>query len=310
MVKIEKERKFKTEYIPVVISSLILILFLILLFLTINYEGNVGEYNKTNDDVVNEELAITKTDSKCNQEELNELLNLASKVSGTYHTTSKEIPVEKTEENTEYIEDTGGVINYKFIEIIIKGIEEGIYVQITNNYNDDVKVIRQSDLDSNREYKYEAPNMNQKVTYTVDIYSDKYSCSKELLRKVSFDTKIYNTKSDMLACVMYPKYEGCTKLVDKAISFDEFNKGIEEYQKKNKDYQAEANANILNAFSKSDLVTADDIINNTVGKKESVISKTANKIKDNLDLIIIATIIIGIGVLVVILIMFIRRNRL
>lgn len=310
MVKIEKERKFKTEYIPVVISSLILILFLILLFLTINYEGNVGEYNKTNDDVVNEELAITKTDSKCNQEELNELLNLASKVSGTYHTTSKEIPVEKTEENTEYIEDTGGVINYKFIEIIIKGIEEGIYVQITNNYNDDVKVIRQSDLDSNREYKYEAPNMNQKVTYTVDIYSDKYSCSKELLRKVSFDTKIYNTKSDMLACVMYPKYEGCTKLVDKAISFDEFNKGIEEYQKKNKDYQAEANANILNAFSKSDLVTADDIINNTVGKKESVISKTVNKIKDNLDLIIIATIIIGIGVLVVILIMFIRRNRL
>jgi len=310
MVKIEKERNFKTEYIPVVISSLILILFLILLFLTINYEGNVGEYNKTNDDVVNEELAITKTDSKCNQEELNELLNLASKVSGTYHTTSKEIPVEKTEENTEYIEDTGGVINYKFIEIIIKGIEEGIYVQITNNYNDDVKVIRQSDLDSNREYKYEAPNMNQKVTYTVDIYSDKYSCSKELLRKVSFDTKIYNTKSDMLACVMYPKYEGCTKLVDKAISFDEFNKGIEEYQKKNKDYQAEANANILNAFSKSDLVTADDIINNTVGKKESVISKTANKIKDNLDLIIIATIIIGIGVLVVILIMFIRRNRL
>ncbi len=310
MVKIEKERKFKTEYIPVVISSLILILFLILLFLTINYEGKIEKDNKTSDDVINEELVITKTDSKCNQEELNELLNLASKVSGTYHATSKEIPVEKTEENTEYVEDTGGVINYKFIEIIIKGIEEGIYVQITNSFNDDVKVIKKSDLDPNREYKYEAPNMDQKVTYTVSIYSDKYSCSGELLRKVSFDTKIYNTKSDMLACVMYPKYEGCTKLVDKAISFDDFNKGLEDYQRKNKNYQAEANANILNAFSKSDLVTADDIINNTVGKKESVVSKTVNKIKDNLDLIIIATVIIGIGVLVVILIMFIRRNRL
>lgn len=74
MVKIEKERKFKTEYIPVVISSLILILFLILLFLTINYEGKIEKDNKTSDDVINEELVITKTDSKCNQEELNEFL--------------------------------------------------------------------------------------------------------------------------------------------------------------------------------------------------------------------------------------------
>lgn len=310
MVKIEKERKFKTEYIPVIIGSLILVLFFLLLFLTINYEGKVEKESKTDESVVNEELAITKTDSKCSQEELNELLSLASKVSGTYHATSKEVPVEKTDENTEYVEDTGGVIDYKFIEIIIKGLEEGIYIQITNNYNDDVKVIKTSDLDSNREYKYEAPNMDQKVTYTVDIYSDKYSCVGELLRKVSFDTKIYNTKSDMLACVMYPKYEGCAKLVDKAISFDEFNKGIDEYQKKNKDYQAEANANILNAFSKSNLVTADDIKNNTIGKKDSVFEKTVNKIKDNLDLIIIASVIIGIGVLVVILIMFIRRNRL
>lgn len=312
MVKVEKERKFKTEYIPVYISSAILVLFICLLVLTINYEGNTEDTMlSSTTNAKNEELAITKTDSSCSQDELNELLNLANNVSGDYQATSKKVPVEKTEENTEYYEDVNGMEDYRYIEIIIKGLKEGVYAQITNNFNDDIVTIKTSDLNEQGEYRYEAPNMDQIVTYTVSIYADKYACSGEVIRKVGFDTKMYNTKSDMLACIMYPKYEGCNKLVDKAITIDEFNKGLEKFQKNNKNFKAEANANILNAFSNSNIYTADDVLDDINNRKpDSALDKVINKIKDNIELIIISISAIGIAILIVVLIMFIRRHRL
>lgn len=311
MVKVEKERRFKTEYIPVYLSSAILILFLCLLVLTINYEGKTKDNSTSStSNATNEELAIIKNETKCSQDELNELLKLANSISGDYQAAIKQVPIEKTEENTEYYEDVNGMEDYRYIEIIIKGLKEGVYARITNNYNDDVRTVKYTDLNEEGVYKYEAPNMNQIVTYTVDIFADKYSCAGEILRKVGFDTKMYNTKSDMLACVMYPRYEGCTKFVDKQITFDEFNKGLESFQKNNKNSTAEANANILNAFSNSNIFTAENVnkINNKnkVGKFDIVIAK----VKDNLDLIIISFSVIGIGILVVVLIMFIRRHKI
>lgn len=311
MVKVEKERRFKTEYIPVYLSSAILILFLCLLVLTISYEGKTKDNSTSStSNATNEELAIIKNETKCSQDELNELLKLANSISGDYQAAVKKIPLERTEDNASYFDDVNGMESYRYIEIIIKGLKEGVYARITNNYNDDVITVKYTDLNEEGVYKYEAPNMDQIVTYTVDIFADKYSCAGEVLRKVGFDTKMYNTKSDMLACIMYPKYEGCTKFVDKEISYDEFNKGIEKYQKENKNYEAEANANILNAFSNSNIYTADSILNDMNNKKPKKSLKILEKIKDNLELIIIAASTIGIGILVVILIMFIRRHRL
>lgn len=312
MKKIEKERRFKTEYIPVYICSVILVLFICLIVLTINYEGKKSTNSlATPSNAVNEDLAITKTDSKCNQDELNELLNLANKVSGDYQAANKKVPIEKTEENIDYYEDLGGMVTYRYIEIIIKGIKEGIYAQITNNYNDDIITIRPSDLNEAGEYKYEAPTMDKVVTYTVNIYAEKYGCTGEIIRKVSFDTKIYNTKSDLLACIMYPNYDGCVKLVDKEISITDFYNDLEKYKKNVDKAEAVANANILNAFAQSEVFTADDLTNeNGNNKKNTEYGKVINKLKDNLDLIVIAFSSIGIAVLVIILIMFVRRHKL
>lgn len=309
-MKIEKEKKFKREYIPVIIAGVILVLFIILLILTINYEPNITEEDVGITEIVeNEDLAIEKNESKCNDEELNELIKSAAKISATYSAQSKEIPVhyENEEENPGYSEED--VETYLYIELLIKGISKDVYLEITNNYNDDKKIIKAEDANKKGEYRYEAPTMDERVTYTVSVYANKYDCVGEVIRKVVFDTRIYNVYSDMLSCTMYPKYENCTQFVTTPLTFDEFNNGMTQYMKTHKEEAAQAEANVMNAFFEEDIVTAEDIeANDLVSNKPA--RKFFQKLKDNLELIIIAVVITGIGVLVVVLLMFIRRNRL
>ena len=311
-MKIEKERKFKREYIPVVLAGLILLFFVILLFLTINYEpkAETSNNNDTNE-VVNEDLAIDKEKSKCNTEELNEVINAANKISGTYSLQVKKVAIEDEENDNNLEYYTDGLQDYKYIEILIKGITDDVYVKINNSYNDEVKVIKASDLDENKEYKYEAPTMDERVSYTLEIYSNKYDCIDEVVRKVVFDTRIYNTYSSMLACLMYPNYSNCATFVNKPMTFEEFNSGLNEYREKHEEEEAQAQANVFNAFYNKEVITAEDIEKNEyVSNKNKGVKKVIKKINENRDLILIALSIIGIGVLVVILLMFIRRNKL
>lgn len=312
MVKVEKKRKFKTEYIPIYISSIILILFLCLLILTINYEGKSEDdvaFNKPN--AVNEDLSITKTETTCSQEELNELLNLANGISGDYQTAFKEVPIEYTEEDALYYESLNGVEKYRYLEVTIKGLKEGIYIEISNDYNDDVITVRTSDLNEKGEFRFETPDMDVKTNFVVSIYADKYACAKEILRKVGFETKIYNSFSVRTGCIMYPNYENCAELVDELITPDEFLSGLEKYKKNHKEYEKQAQANLINAFSESAKFSADDIDDNgNIKESSSSIKKIAKKFDENKELIIISFIIIGIGVLIVVLIMFVRRNKL
>ena len=311
MVKIEKERKFKTEYIPVYISSIILVLFFALLILTINYEGKpVSDSGKTSTNAQNEELAITKTDSKCSQEQLSELLNLANGVSGDYELSSRDIPLELTPENAEYYKDHNGVKKYRFIEITLKGLKEGIYAQISNNFNNDVKIIKVTDLNEEGTYKYEAPNMERKITYTVDIFAEKYDCNGELIRKVSFETKVYNSFNQRTGCIMYPNYENCATFLDEEITPEDFMTGLDKYKETHKEQEKQAQANLISAFEGNIKVNAEDINGTKIDKKTGVMNKFVKKVSDNKDLIAIACVTIGLGVLVVVLIMFIRRHRL
>ena len=311
-MKIEKERKFKREYIPVILAGLILILFVSLIVLTVNYEANITDDSTPESEVVdNEDLAIEKTDSKCSTDELKEIIASASKISGTYSKQSKQVPMENADDpemSPLYFPD--GTQTYNYLELLIKGITDDVYVKITNNYNDEVKTIKASDLDESGEFRYEAPTMDEKVEYVINVYSNKYDCVDEVVRKVAFTTNIYNNYSEMLACVMYPNYPNCSIFIPDAITYDQFDKGLTEYQKKNKVDENQVQANLINAFYEQNIVTAEDVKNNELVSQQKGMKKTLRIIKENVDLIIIASVVIGIGVLVVVLLMFIRRNKL
>ncbi|MCH5166600.1 MAG: hypothetical protein J1F35_01785 [Erysipelotrichales bacterium] len=308
MMKIEKEQKIKREYIPVVLAGLILILFATLLVLTINYEPDLTDEINDSEIVENEDLALEKTESKCNTKELQEIVNSAAKISATYSAQEKTIPAPEeiaTDPNMEQDE-----FIYRYLELLIKGITDDIYIEITNNYNNDKKVIKPEEANKNGEYRYEAPTMDVLVTYTVSVYANKYDCAGEVVRKVVFDTRIYNSFKNMLACVMYPNYEKCTTFVTEQLSYDEFFNGLDNYIDKHKGTEDEATANIMNAFLEGNIVTAEDIRADALVSNKKGIKKAFEKIKNNLEFIIIAGVIISIGGLVVVLLIFIRRNKL
>ena len=107
---------------------------------------------------------------------------------------------------------------------------------------------------------------------------------------------------------MYPGYENCAKFIDEKLKFDDFDKGMNKYQENHKEYETQANANLVNAFTGFEAIKKEDIKDGEYVKSNS--SKFTEKIKNNLDLIVIAVVIIGIGVLAVVLLIFLRRNRI
>lgn len=316
MIKIEKERKFKREYIPVIIGCLILILFVVLLVLTINYEGNVEKENIGNDNIISEtdDLAIEKTDSKCSKDDFNNLMQTANKVGAVYYVDEKKTKIDPTEENEIYYEtlEDGYEVD-KIISIAISGIEDNIYAIVTNNFNDATITIKKENLNEDGKYIYEAVDIGTRVTYTVSIYSNNPNCSEELLRKTSFRTKIFNNFSLSMACVVYPNYKNCEELVDKEIDAITFTKGYDEYQKNNDPNQEKANIGVIKAIAAhdgADEETLEKIENNIKGEKSKKENVIITKLEENKELIIISAVIIAIGILIIILLMFIRRNKI
>lgn len=316
MMKIEKERRFKREYIPVILGCLILILFFVLLVLTINYDGNIEKEKITNNNAISEtdDLAINKTDSKCSQEELNKLMGNANKVGAEYYVDEKRYKVELNEETKGFYDTLDdGYATDKIISISISGITDDIYAVITNDFNEATITVRKENLNEEGRYIFESVDASKRVTYTVSIYSNNSNCAEELLRKTAFKTKIFNNFSLSMACVVYPNYENCVELVDKEIDAVTFTKGYEEYQQKNDPNQEKANITIVKAMAAREgadekkLEEIEETIKGEKNKKENAI---VAKLNENKELIIISAVIIAIGILIVILLMFIRRNKI
>lgn len=315
-MKIEKERKFKREYIPVILGCLILILLFVLLVLTINYEGNVQKEKIENNNAISEteDLAIDKNNSKCSKEELNKLISNANKVGAEYYVDEKKYKVDPTEENEQFYEtlDDGYAVD-KIIAISISGITDDIYAVVTNDFNDATLTIRKENLNEDGKYIFESADASKRITYTVSIYSNNSNCAEELLRKTTFKTKIFNNFSLSMACVAYPNYENCIELVDKEIDAITFTKGYEEYQQKNDPNQEKANIAIVKAMAAhdgADEEKLEEIEENIKGEKNKKENAVIAKLNENKELIIISVVIIAIGILIIILLMFIRRNKI
>ena len=86
--------------------------------------------------------------------------------------------------------------------------------------------------------------------------------------------------------------------------------GLDKYKETHKEQEKQAQANLISAFEGNIKVNAEDINGTKIDKKTGVMNKFVKKVSDNKDLIAIACVTIGLGVLVVVLIMFIRRHRL
>lgn len=230
--KIKKERKFKREYIPVVLLSIVLIVLLVALFIVFrwekkNYKVNLPVENKPFDEII-----VDTSNSTCDAATISKLYETANKISFDY--TPKKVVVDRTEDEEGNMMDVYG---WTF-EITFKNIPKDMYIMIKNDSTlEEEKPIVRVDYEDTKDgvYTYTERSTIMMVTYTVSIYTKNENCKNEMFRRFTFRTPIYNRYYDLDICDAYRDFEWCQQFVTKdRPSMDEFFVLLNEWGDKNK----------------------------------------------------------------------------
>lgn len=118
----------------------------------------------------------------------------------------------------------------KGFNINILNIAEDIYVTIKDSSGLIEQTLRYSDTQDGIA-TIQTKNVDELINYTIEIYSNKYSCIGEKFRTITFQTPIYNNFSQMGACVENPGFYYCQEVIStNLISINEFMKKLEDYR--------------------------------------------------------------------------------
>ena len=124
---------------------------------------------------------------------------------------------------TEY-EDTY-VATTEYIQVNILNLTENMYVEVTNDYNDERVVYQYSDTTKgNISFNWE--RIIKLVTYTIKVYaSDETGCSGTLLKTITQKLPRFNEYSDYSVCNNLPDYYLCQRFVTyEPVDFGTFSK--------------------------------------------------------------------------------------
>lgn len=177
--------------------------------------------------------------SACSYEEQAELNNIVANVKATYEVvdvyTGKAYDVDNPNEDGTFPEVDHFI---KAFNINILNITEDIYVKVTNNYNSDEKTYTYKDT-NNGIVTMQTKNVEQLVTYSIEVYSNKYACIGEKFRVLYMTTPIFNAYSARPACENNKGFYYCQEFIpSENISYNEFLNKLEEYEKQ-KDNQVQ-----------------------------------------------------------------------
>lgn len=226
-MKIKKERKpFKREYVPIVLAVIILFVLVGGLIYIIGHDFKFEEETVDPNQAVQEELLIDNSNSKCSKDELNELYELAEKI--TINTEMVDIFYETTmNDETGEPED----IYTSVAQFTMSNVDEKLYFYVTNDSNDE----KQEYKPENNQIQFNGVVSFDIVTYTVEVRSNEYDCSGETIRKFTLKTKIFNRFSYMNDCEDYPDYKYCQEYIDEEVpSLQTFLSELEKYKKTTK----------------------------------------------------------------------------
>ncbi len=174
---------------------------------------------------------LTKAESSCSYSEQAEINNIVANVKATYEVT--DIYGGKTL-NIDYPDEFGNIpeIDYyiKGFNFSILNITDDIYVRVTNNYDKAELIFRNSDA-TDGVVTFQTKNTDQLITYTIEVYANKYSCVGEVFRKFTITTPIYNSFSELDVCSRYPEFYYCQEFISSdQVTFDTFFTNLEKYE--------------------------------------------------------------------------------
>lgn len=163
--------------------------------------------------------------SSCSYSEQAELNNIAANVKINY-----EIEELKTEEFPDP-DDPEEMIDIivKKIKINILNVTDDVYVVLKNNLNNQSRTFYKKNTTDGIASFYQ-DGTDTIVNYTLEVYSNKYSCAGELYKKLTLTTPIYNTYSELEACSENPEFYYCQEFITtKQITYDKFIENLKEY---------------------------------------------------------------------------------
>lgn len=233
---------------------------------------------------------IVTAASACSYNEQAELNNIVANVKATYEVVDIYNGISYDVDNPDETGHFPEVESYiKGFNISILNITEDIYVTVTNNANSEVKTFRYQDS-NNGVVTFQTKNSEQLVTYTIEVFANKYACTGEKFRVLYITTPMYNAYSDRPICAENKEFYYCQEFIpSENISYTEFQKKIEEYEKqKNENHVVDSSTNNKNLME----------------KMKEFYSKY------QLVIIIVGVTIVGAGVLTTVILIKKKRSRL
>ena len=172
-------------------------------------------------------IIVPKADS-CNYKEKANLIKEANNINFNYEIIDKTNEINVTEEDL-----AKGIFpnmrDYYYIQINLMNLTNNLYVEITNNQNDDVLTYHYSDLvDGIVSFKTDSYKV---VTYTATIYAQTANCSEKLMTKKVKSAR-FNKFYQQGLCTRIPDYKYCQQLLTTELSDNDIGNNIFKYYQK------------------------------------------------------------------------------
>ncbi len=150
----------------------------------------------------------------CSTEEQLELKNAANLIKVSYEENYDIVDLTQSDYYDELTEEEKQM-EYKtyYFDISILNITEDLYVEIENNINSEVEIIRYSDTD-NGKYIYKWRNLANVATFTFTVKSSSNTnCEGEGYSIKYLTTPMYNIYADSETCIENPDADVCQRYI-------------------------------------------------------------------------------------------------
>lgn len=184
---------------------------------------------------------LVNAESACSYSEQAELNDIVANVKATYEIVEvyngKILDIDNPNEDGTFPEIDKYTKNFK---ISILNITDDIYVKVSNDDDTEVKTFKASDA-VDGVVSFQTSKKYAMVTYTIEIFANKYSCIGESFRKITLTTPMYNHYSKNNLCQENPDFYYCQEFIStENISLDDFKNRVAEYQQaKEKEHEAQ-----------------------------------------------------------------------
>ena len=252
MKKLKSERnRFNKGYIPVIISSIFLLVLLVGLVIVILVKPteDIEEENKKDESLRQNEIVVDTNSLKCSKDDVNKLVKDASNITVNFKLSKKEVgePVldeaNSTPDELIYVKDT--VYAY---DISFNNIPDDEKVVVTDDTTSNVYTFSSDDI-KNGKTGFLTEYVLKKVVYTVVVSSDKDECKGSVVRKFTFETPMFNPWSDLTMCTD-SESELCkaTTYDEKNIDVNKMAKDVEKKKEEKEEAKSKKDYGILIAI--------------------------------------------------------------